>query len=160
MRAPEKIRPRRLGDYLEVLTRAAFQAGMHWQVIEAKWPGFREAFHDFDPETVANLDPHAIDALAVDRRIVRNRPKIEATVANAATLIRLDDHGGFRRWLRSHGDYDATSVAVAREFRYIGDSSAYYFLWVVNEPVPDFETWASQRGITPGQPRRATSATR
>ncbi len=29
---------------------------------------------------------------------------------------------------------------------------AYYFLWFVNEPVPDFETWASQRGITPGQP--------
>jgi hypothetical protein len=36
MRVPERIQSNRLADYLEVLTRAAFQAGMHRQVIEAK----------------------------------------------------------------------------------------------------------------------------
>src|SRR6266571_293600 len=76
--APKRIRPRRLNDYLEVLTKAAFQSGISWRVIEAKWPGFKEAFFDFDPERVARFSPKEIDALAADTRIVRNRRKIEA----------------------------------------------------------------------------------
>ena len=149
MKEPDKIRPRGLADYLEVMTRAVFQAGLHWGVVEAKWPGFREALHEFDPEKIASLDVLEIDALAADTRVVRNRLKLEATVDNARTLLRLENSGGFKRWLRRHTDYDATVKALKNEFRYVGDSSAYYFLWVVNEPVPDFETWAKSRGITP-----------
>ena len=149
MKEPDKIRPRGLADYLEVMTRAVFQAGMHWGVVEAKWPGFREALHEFDPEKIASLDVLEIDALAADMRVVRNRLKLEATVDNARTLLRLENSGGFKRWLRRHTDYDATVKALKNEFRYVGESSAYYFLWVVNEPVPDFETWARRRGNTP-----------
>ena len=53
MEAPQQIRPQRLADYLEVMTTAVFQSGMSWQVVEAKWDGFREAFAAFDPVTVA-----------------------------------------------------------------------------------------------------------
>ena len=160
MKEPKKIRPRGLADYLEVITRAVFQAGMHWGVIEAKWPGFLEVFHGFDPETVAAFDLADIDALATDTRVVRNRPKLEATVTNARTLLRFEDIDGFKRWLRCHGDYDATVKALKSEFRYIGDSSAYYFLYVVRERVPDFETWAAQRGITPRTPDTTKTKTR
>jgi hypothetical protein len=55
MKDPNQISPQGLADYLEVLTRAVFQAGMNWRVIEAKWPGFVEASHRFDPDTVAAL---------------------------------------------------------------------------------------------------------
>ena len=44
MEPPEKIRPRGLGDYLEVMSKAVFQPGMSWKVVDAKWPGTREAF--------------------------------------------------------------------------------------------------------------------
>jgi DNA-3-methyladenine glycosylase I len=78
--APERIEPQRLGDYLEVLTKAVFQSGLSWRVIEAKWVGFGEAFSGFDPRTVADLRPADVDRLAGDTRIVRNRRKIQATV--------------------------------------------------------------------------------
>ena len=50
MHAPERISPTNLGDYLDVLTRAVFQSGISWRVVEAKWPGTREALCNFDPE--------------------------------------------------------------------------------------------------------------
>ena len=35
--------------WLAAMTRAVFQAGFSWNVIETKWPGFEEAFWGFDP---------------------------------------------------------------------------------------------------------------
>jgi DNA-3-methyladenine glycosylase I len=147
MEAPGKIRPRRLADYLEVLTRAVFQAGLNWRVIDAKWDGFREAFHGFDPTRVANLTPDEVDELAADPRIVRNRRKIEATVDNAQAMLELDArHGGFRRYLRSQGGFDETVTDLRRQFTFVGETGAYYFLYVVGEPVPPHEEWAAGRG--------------
>lgn len=94
MEAPERIEPTGLADYLEVLTKAVFQSGLSWRVVDAKWSGFREAFRGFDPGKVAALTPPEVDALAADTRIVRNRKKIEATVHNAGEMIVLDrEHG-------------------------------------------------------------------
>lgn len=150
MEEPKKIQPKGLADYLDVLTRAVFQAGFSWAVVERKWDGFRDAFHGFDPEAVALFDPADVDRLACDRRIIRNRAKIEATVHNAATLLELDtEHGSFPRYLRSHVDFEATAADLVRRFRYLGDLGAYYFLWVVNEPVPSYEEWCRRRGVEP-----------
>ena len=80
MEPPEKIRPRGLGDYLEVMSKAVFQPGMSWKVVEAKWPGTREAFREFDPEIVANFTPQDLDELATDRRVIRNRRKLDAVI--------------------------------------------------------------------------------
>src|SRR5712692_7733162 len=97
MIAPMRIEPRRLGDYLEVMTKAVFQSGISWKVVDAKWPGFREVFGDFDPERLADLSPDDVDRIAQDRRVIRNRRKIEATVQNAATMLALDrEFGGFK----------------------------------------------------------------
>ena len=49
MEPPQQITPTKLADYLEVMTKAVFEGGINWKVIENKWPGFREAFHEFDP---------------------------------------------------------------------------------------------------------------
>src|SRR6266513_2639492 len=104
MDAPKQVRPKRLNDYLEVMTKSVFQSGISWRVVESKWPGFKEAMFDFDPERIAHLSPKEVDALAADTRIIRNRRKIEATVSNAATMLDLEaKHGSFRKYLRSHG---------------------------------------------------------
>jgi 3-methyladenine DNA glycosylase Tag len=39
--------------YFENMCRVIFQAGLNWNVIEKKWPDFREAFHHFSIENVA-----------------------------------------------------------------------------------------------------------
>lgn len=151
MPGPEQIQPKSLADYLEVMTRAAFQSGISWRVIEAKWEGFREAFHGFDPQWVASLEPPDLDRLAGDTRIVRNRKKIEATVHNAQTMLDLErEHGGFRNYLRSHDGFDETVTDMRKRFKFLGDTGAYYFLYVVSEEVPPHEEWMAARGPSMG----------
>jgi 3-methyladenine DNA glycosylase Tag len=144
--APTKIKPKSVGDYFEVMTKAVFQSGMSWNVIEAKWDGFREAFQGFDPSVVARFTPDDVDRLLQDTRIVRNRRKVEATVDNALELEALDrEHDGFRKYLRSHGSFDETVADLKRHFRFLGDTGAYYFLHVVGEKVPSHEEWMASR---------------
>ena len=159
MEAPHKIEPKRLADYLAVLTQAVFQSGISWRVIEAKWDGFVAAFDGFDPNEVAELTPDDVDRLAEDTRIVRNRRKIEATIQNAQTLLDLDAQpGGFTGYLRSHGDFEALVADLRRNFRWLGDTGAYFFLYVVGEPVPSHEDWMKVHPL--GSSRRKVSATR
>ncbi len=162
MQAPHQIEPTKLADYLEVLTKAVFQSGMSWRVVEAKWDGFREAFADFDPATIAAFTGDDIDRLAEDTRIIRNRRKIEATVTNAETILTLDGGpGGFTGWLRSQADFDATVAALRGEFRFLGDTGTYFFLYVVGEKVPPHEEWmkaheSAQRRAAAPRPDRHT----
>jgi DNA-3-methyladenine glycosylase I len=153
MQAPKQIEPTKLADYLEVLTKAVFQSGMSWRVIEAKWDGFREAFADFDPATIAAFTGDDIDRLAEDTRIIRNRRKIEATVTNAETMLALEEEpGGFTGWLRSHAGFDATVAALRGEFRFLGDTGSYFFLYVVGERVPPHEEWMRAHPATAHRP--------
>lgn len=78
----------------ERLSLEAFQSGLSWATILRKREGFRAAFADFDPETVAAFDDRDVSRLLEDTGIVRNRAKIEATIRNAAATISLRDEGG------------------------------------------------------------------
>jgi DNA-3-methyladenine glycosylase I len=157
MQAPRQITPAGPADYLEVMTKAVFQSGISWQVVEAKWPGFREAFDGFDPETIAAYGGDDVERLAADTRIIRNRRKIEATLTNAEKLLELErSPGGFAGWLRSHPDFEATVAALRSEFRFLGDTGAYYFLYVVGEPVPSHEEWMKTHQL--GRATRARPA--
>jgi 3-methyladenine DNA glycosylase Tag len=147
---PERIAPKNLAAYLDVLTKAVFQSGISWRVVEAKWPGTREALYGFDPERLADLTPDDVDRLAEDKRLVRNRRKIEATVANAQTMLELDrQFNGFKRYLTSFSDFEALSADLVKRFKFLGAMGAYYFLYVVGEPVPSHEEFMAAH-----QPRR------
>jgi hypothetical protein len=136
-RATPKISPRGLSDYFEVLTKAVFKSGISWGVVEARWGGLRAAFEHFDPARVAFFTPEMVDELMRDARMVRSRSKIEATVGNAAAILAIDrKHGGFRNYLRSHGDFEEMVGDLTRRFRCLDDAGAYFFLEVVGEPVP------------------------
>ena len=144
---PGRARPRDLAGYLEAITHAVFQGGISSRVVEAKWDGIRAALAGFDPPAVAALDARDIDALMADPRVIRNRAKLEGTVDNAQTLLELDrEFRGFRRYLRSHGGFEETVADLKRQFRFLGDTGAYYFLYVVGEQVPPHEEWAASRG--------------
>jgi DNA-3-methyladenine glycosylase I len=80
--------------HLERLTLEAFQSGLSWLTILNKRPAFREVFAGFDADTVASYDVHDIERLMGDARIVRNRRKIEAAVANARATVALRESGG------------------------------------------------------------------
>ena len=137
--APEKITPQSLNDYLEIMTKAVFQSGISWKVVNSKWPGFQAGFNGFDVASVAAMDESAIDTLAADTRIIRNRRKIAATVHNAQRLIELDEEfGGIHNYFRSHEDFYAALKDVRKQFKFMGDTGTYYWFYVVGEEVPDY----------------------
>ncbi|MEA2254495.1 MAG: DNA-3-methyladenine glycosylase [Solirubrobacteraceae bacterium] len=73
----------------ERLCLEAFQSGLSWLTILRKREAFRTAFAGFHPEAVARFGPADTERLLGDAGIVRNRAKIEATVANARATVAL-----------------------------------------------------------------------
>lgn len=150
MEAPQQIQPGGLGDYLEVMSKAVFQTGISWQVVEKKWPALREAMRNFEPLAVASLDGAEMEALVQDARVIRNRRKLEAIVDNARQMLDIEEeHAGFQNYLRSHGGFEATVADLRKRFMFMGDTGAYYFLWCVSEEVPDYHDWCNSRGHRP-----------
>jgi len=144
--APKKITPKSLDDYLEIMTKAVFQSGISWSVVEAKWSGIKEAFLDFQIGAVASMDDGAIDALADDSRVIRNRRKLAAIRYNARRMIELDEeHGDFTNYLRSHPDFWSLVKELRKDFRFLGEMGSYYWLYVVGEDVPPHEQFEAER---------------
>ena len=130
----------------ERLTLEAFQSGLSWRTILTKRDAFRAAFADFDPDAVARFGEADVERLLGDQSIVRNRAKIEATLANARAtvalrsaaepldaVIRAHAPAGRDRPPAAWADVQATTpetVALARElkrhgFRFVGPTTLY-----------------------------------
>jgi len=67
----------------EKLCLEAFQSGLSWLTILRKRERFRAAFANFEIERVARFGDADVARLLADAGIVRNRAKIDATIANA-----------------------------------------------------------------------------
>ena len=132
----------------ERITLEAFQSGLSWLTILRKREGFRAAFDGFDPVAVSAYGEADRARLLADAGIVRNRAKVDATIANARALVDLLDaegEGALERlvWgfappprrarLRSVADLPAStpeSVALAkglkrRGFVFVGPTTMY-----------------------------------
>jgi DNA-3-methyladenine glycosylase I len=127
----------------ERLALEGFQSGLSWLVILRKRPAFRAAFVGFSIPAVAEFGPRDVERLLADPGIVRNRAKIEATIANARAVADLP--GGLlgfvqgyapaqpRRAPRTLEDVPATtaeSAALAQALRgsgvrFVGPTTAY-----------------------------------
>lgn len=139
---PDRIAQPVLRDYLEVMTRAVFQAGVSWAMIAERWDAFIEAFDNFDVPLVAAYTEGDIDRLLADERIFRSAKKIRATVANAQTILALEDqYAGFAHYLRSFADYAGFEKDFRKRFKFMGPMNVWYFRFRVGEDVPRFEEW-------------------
>ncbi len=83
----------------EKLVLDGFQAGLSWITILRKREAFRAAFDGFDPARIVRYDAAKVEALMGDAGIVRNRAKIEATIALARITLDLAQRGGLARHL-------------------------------------------------------------
>ncbi len=146
---------------LERISLEAFQSGLAWITILRKRENFRAAFAHFDPEVIARYGDADVERLMADAGIVRNRAKIEATIANARATVALHEAGETLDALlwsfapaspapppRSLGEMPATtpeSKALANElkrrgFRFVGPTTAYALMQaigIVNDHVAD-----------------------
>lgn len=138
---PQVVRPTSPADYLEVMTRAVFQAGVSWKQIAQRWNAYATAFAQFDPQRVAAYDDLDVERVLATPGVLRMRRKVLATVANANALLEIERDGGIPAYLHSFGEYPALAKAIKKRFSFMGDMNVWYFLFRVGEPVPRFETW-------------------
>ena len=126
----------------ERVSLEAFQSGLSWLIILRKRENFRRAFHNFDIDRVARYTDRDINRLMADTGIVRNRAKIEATIANARAAADSDIDLGELLWsfappprqrpadLSEVPAVTPESTAMAKElkrrgFRFVGPTTAY-----------------------------------
>ncbi|MVO83314.1 DNA-3-methyladenine glycosylase I [Streptomyces sp. p1417] len=70
----------------ERLSLEAFQSGLSWITILRRREGFRAAFSGFKIAAVAEFGDADRERLLADAGIIRNRAKVDATLANARVL--------------------------------------------------------------------------
>jgi DNA-3-methyladenine glycosylase I len=151
-------RPVRGDDALyERLCLEAFQSGLSWLTILRKREGFRAAFAGFEIAAVARFGDDDVERLMQDERIVRNRAKIDAAIANARAAAALD--GSLTDLIWSHQppprpaprtldevpaiteESTALAKALKREgFRFVGPTTAYATMQacgIVNDHLAD-----------------------
>jgi DNA-3-methyladenine glycosylase I len=126
----------------ERMSLEAFQSGLSWLTILRKRENFRRAFHGFDVDRIARYTDRDVARLMADAGIVRNRAKIDATIANARAAAALDVDLSELLWsfappgrARPATIADVVSVspesaAMAKElkrrgFRFVGPTTAY-----------------------------------
>ena len=137
----------------EMLTLEGAQAGLSWSTILNKRDGYRQAFAGFEPEAVTRFGPKDVERLLADPGIVRNRLKVESTIANAPRVLEAQaEHGSFAAYLwrfvddepvvgswRSLAELPAEtplSTALSKDlkkrgFRFVGPTVCYAFMQAV-----------------------------
>ncbi|MCX7303364.1 MAG: DNA-3-methyladenine glycosylase I [Hyphomicrobiales bacterium] len=116
---------------LSTMAERIFAAGFVWRVIEAKWPGFEEAFLGFQPKTLLFQPEDFWHDLTSDTRIVRNGQKIMAVRDNAMFVERIaKEHGSFGRFMAAWpaDDQIGLTTYLGKHGSRLGGATAQYFL--------------------------------
>jgi|SRR2546425_1519651 len=71
----------------EFLVLEGAQAGLSWETVLNKRENYRKAVSGFDPAKIARYTSKDVQRLLSDAGIIRNRLKIQATIANARQLL-------------------------------------------------------------------------
>jgi DNA-3-methyladenine glycosylase I len=157
--------------HFEFLVLDAFQAGLSWALVLNKRENFRKAFAGFEPERVARFTAAGVRRLLKDEGIVRNRQKIEATIANARAFLDLQDaQGSFDAYIwqfvggtTKHNAWkvmrqippktkesDAMSKALkALGFKFVGSTICYSYMQaagLVNDHIVTCPRYPALRG--------------
>jgi 3-methyladenine DNA glycosylase Tag len=86
--------------WLSGMTQHVFSAGFVWKVVENKWPGFEKVFNEFDPLKNAKRTDKALEKIAKDERIIRNRTKVWSVRDNARWIVdAATEHGSFGKFI-------------------------------------------------------------
>ncbi|MEO0760950.1 MAG: DNA-3-methyladenine glycosylase I [Pseudomonadota bacterium] len=144
--------------WLSTLSRMVFSAGFNWQVVEAKWPGFENAFHRFVPGRCALMDDEALE-IAAKAGGIGHMAKARAIRDNAVFFGDLArEHGSAAAWFaaRPATAYAETLETLKKRGARLGGTTAQYFLrmmgadgWVTST---DMVAALQREGVIDGPP--------
>ncbi|MDP9500101.1 DNA-3-methyladenine glycosylase I [Bisgaard Taxon 45] len=126
------------------------QAGLSWLTVLKKRENYRHAFHQFNPEKIANMTALDVDKLMQDQGLIRHRKKLEAIITNARAYLAMQKCGeDFSHFIWSFVNYQPqindvpnlasvpsktpTSLAMSkalkkRGFVFVGETTCYAFM--------------------------------
>ena len=134
----------------EFLILEGAQAGLSWETILNKRENYRKAFNQFDPAKIARYRASDVKRLLENPGIVRNRLKINASIANSKELLGIQkEFGSFDKYVwrfvdgrplrhrfKSLGEIPPTTAESdslskdlrKRGFRFVGPTICYAFM--------------------------------
>lgn len=137
----------------EFLILEGMQAGLSWHMILQKREAFRIAFDNFDAKKIAKYDQRKINLLLTNPGIIRNKLKINATVKNAESFLKVqkewgnfssyiwhfvDGHPIINHWKNVKQVPSKTDISDAmskdlkkRGFKFVGSTICYAFMQAV-----------------------------
>ena len=141
--------PKTDDEYFERMTRALFQSGLNWKMIDNKWPNFQKAFERFSIKKIARFENTDVRRLMNDKGIVRNERKIESTIFNAQQSLQImKEFGSFREYFDSFGkSHTKLQEDLQSRFHHLGKSSSRTFLWMSGVklvPTAEEKAWLSK----------------
>ncbi|HGO5815349.1 TPA: DNA-3-methyladenine glycosylase I [Mannheimia haemolytica] len=138
------------------------QAGLSWITVLKKRQAYRQAFHHFNPEKIAQMSEEEIDLLMQNAGLIRHRAKLQAIVKNAKAYLSMQQNGeDFSRFIWSFVNHQPqindvptleavpahteTSKAMSkalkkRGFVFVGETTCYAFMQsmgLVNDHLND-----------------------
>lgn len=117
--------------WLAAMTRAIFNAGFNWKVVDVMWPGFETAFKGFEPGPCSMMDDVWFDALITNTDIVRHGPKIRAVQENAVFVrAEAEAHGSFGAFIGNWPveDFAGLLAHLKTNGTRLGGTTGQYFL--------------------------------
>jgi DNA-3-methyladenine glycosylase I len=134
----------------EFLILEGAQAGLSWLTILRKRDNYRESFDNFDARKIAEYDKGKLENLLLNRGIVRNRLKVEATIQNARAFLALQrEFGSFNAYIwqfvngkpkkngwktlneipsKTAESDEMSKDLVKRGFKFVGSTICYAFM--------------------------------
>lgn len=132
------------------LSLEVFHIGLSWQLVLSKVAHFMEAFNNFDYKKIANYQEADIDKLMANKKIIRYRKKIEATINNANRFMEVQkEFGTFSDYIWSFTEGEVvlsqnnepktksplsdqvTADLKKRGFKFIGSVTIYSYLQAI-----------------------------
>jgi DNA-3-methyladenine glycosylase I len=134
----------------EMLILEGAQAGLSWTTVLKRREGYREAFHNFNPELVARLSDEDQANILATANIIRNRAKVASAVRNAQAFLKVqEEFGSFNTFLWDfvggspvQNDWEDTTnlpastplsdslskVLLKRGFNFVGSTICYAYM--------------------------------
>ncbi|MHA2400811.1 MAG: DNA-3-methyladenine glycosylase I [Promethearchaeota archaeon] len=139
---PPRKKPKEDKGYFEILSKAVFNAGFSYRVVDNKWKDIKEVFNEFEPKILSKWTVDEISKALNSPRIIRNSRKIKAIIDNASVFLELSKkHGSFENYLKTFKDepYEERQKIISKQFKWLGPTGAHFFLWSVGEDAPPCE---------------------
>jgi len=130
-KSKDELRSLGNNEYLSVMSRRIFRAGLKHSMVDAKWPAFEEVFHGFDIHHVRMMSDEDLESLLQDKRIIRHWGKIKSVRANAQAIDDLtENHKSIGFYI---ADWPSDQIIdlwedLKKRFTQLGGNSGPYFL--------------------------------